>query len=503
MKVLLDTNIVIHREASRVVIEKIGLLFMWLDRLQYTKYVHPVSIQEINKLQNETTRHTLNIKLTSYVSLNAPSALHPDVAQICGPIDKNENDVNDTLLINEVYNDRVDILITEDKKIRRKAELLHITDRVFTIESFLEKVVSENPELSDYKVLSVRKEFCGNIDINDKFFQSLKEDYPDFEKWFVRKSQEPAYICQASEGISAFLYLKVESQNEPYPEIIPPFSRKKRLKVGTFKTALNRYMIGERLMKIIFDNALSHRVDEIYVTIFNNRTEQQWLIKMLEDFGFVYYGVKQNQYGDESVYVRDMRKRFDPNHPKSTYPFISKNSRAFIVPIKEKYHTNLLPDSILRTESTKDFVDNEPFRNAISKVYVSRSHRRDLISGDLIVFYRTGGFYKSVVTTIGIVESVITNIRTSDEFVSLCRARSVFSKKALLAGWNLYKNNRPFVVNFLYAYSFPKRINMKRLIEIDVIRDVQSAPRGFELLSPESFELILKETNTDGRIIVD
>jgi hypothetical protein len=38
-------------------------------------------------------------------------------------------------------------------------------------------------------------------------------------------------------------------------------------------------------------------------------------------------------------------------------------------------------------------------------VYVSRSYFRDLRSGDTIVFYRTGGFHLSVVTTIGVVEA--------------------------------------------------------------------------------------------------
>jgi predicted nucleic acid-binding protein len=503
MRVLLDTNIVIHREAARVVIEEIGLLFKWLDRLKYTKYVHPITIQEINKIKNKDTRQTFNIKLDSYVTLNPPATLHPNVIKACAPLDKDQNDSNDTLLVNEVYNARIDILITEDKKIKKKAELLNIADKVFNIDSFLAKVIAENPDLSDYKTLSVKKEFFGNINLDDQFFDSLKEDYPGFEQWFNKKSQETAYICQSNEGVSAFLYLKVEDENEPYPEIAPAFSRKKRLKVGTFKAALNRHLLGERLVKIIFDNAIRYGVDEIYITILNIRTEQRWLIRLLEDYGFAHYGHKHNEYGEELVYVRDMRKRFEHNQPKLTYPYISRRSRSFIVSIYPDYHTNLFPDSILRTESPQDFVENEPYRNAISKVFISRSYRRDLQSGDLIIFYRTGGLYKSVVTTMGIVESVVANVNTVDEFIRLCRVRSVFSKKELVAQWDWSKSNRPFVVNFLYAYSFPKRINLHRLIEIGVIQDVNSAPRGFELLDPSSLELILKETNTDGRIVVD
>ncbi len=126
----------------------------------------------------------------------------------------------------------------------------------------------------------------------------------------------------------------------------------------------------------------------------------------------------------------------------------------------------------------------------------------------MIVFYRTAvtpgrAVFESVITTIGIVESVIDNIGSAKEFIRLCKKRSVFSNQQLLDHWNYKKKDRPFIVNFLYAHSFTKRINLERLMQIGVIADVRSAPRGFELLKPQLFQLILKETKTDGRIIVD
>jgi len=110
-------------------------------------------------------------------------------------------------------------------------------------------------------------------------------------------------------------------------------------------------------------------------------------------------------------------------------------------------------------------VENEPHRNALSKVYISRSHERGLKSGNTIVFYRTGGIYAGVATTIGIVESVITSIRDEAHFVGLCRKRSVFSDEELKKHWNYNPNDRPFIVNFLYVASYPKRPNLKWLIE--------------------------------------
>jgi hypothetical protein len=198
-----------------------------------------------------------------------------------------------------------------------------------------------------------------------------------------------------------------------------------------------------------------------------------------------------------------MTPRFNAEDPKLIFPFISKSAGIFMVPIYPEYHTELLPDSILKTESPREFVENEPHRNAIRKVYVSRSYFRDLHPGNVIIFYRTGGYHKSVVTTLGIVEKAHLDIRNEDQFIKLCRKRSVFSDKELREQWRYSRANPPFTVDFLYAYSFPRRPNMASLVENGVIPDVKSAPRGFERISIEQFETILRLSNTDPRIIVD
>jgi len=503
MKVLLDTNIVIHRETSIPLHKGIGHLFRWIDNLNYKKCIHQVTLDEINKLRDEERLKGFSIKLHSYNILPTTAPLNPSVDAISKKYDVSDKDANDTKLLNEVYCGRVDFLITEDRKIHKKASELGIDDRVFTIDAFLEKVTSENPKLTDYKVLSVRKEYFGNIDLQDEFFETFKEDYKGYEKWFNRKSDEPAYVCRSGDKIVAFLYLKIEDENEPYPDIKPTFSKKKRLKIGSFKVVLNGYKLGERLLRIVFDNALRFSVDEIYVTVFPKRIEQTRLIALLEDSGFKLHGIKVSESGEEQVYVRDFSRSVSINRPKTTYPYMSNETNKYLVSIRPEYHTNLLPDSILRTESPEDFVENEPFRNAISKVFISRSFERGLKTGDIVVFYRTGGYYESVITTLGIVENVITSIKDEQHFISLCRKRSVFSDHELIEWWNAQPNNRPFIVNFLYTYSFPKRINLKRLIELGVIRDIQSAPRGFEKISDDSFKTILRETKSDESIVVD
>lgn len=504
MKALLDTNILIHREAATVILDEIGYLFNWLDKLKYEKWIHQSSIEEIHKHADKKVVSSFEKKLNSYNLLKTQAPETPEIQAIRTKYDNNDNDSIDTSLLKEVFSNRVDIFITEDKNIHRKAKDLGVDSQVFTIEGFLEKCVAENPSLIDYKVLSVKKEYFGNIDINDSFFDSFKEDYPGFEAWFNRKSEEIAYICESKGKILAFLYLKIEAENEDYSDIEPKFTPKRRLKIGTFKVVLNGYKLGERFLKIIFDNALHFKVAEIYVTIFDRTDGQIRLIDLFEQWGFTKHGIKQTQSGQEFVYVRDFAPHVNIKKPAKTYPFISRQTKKFIVPIYPEYHTELFPDSVLRTESPQDFIENRPNRNAINKVYISRSFNRNLNAGDIIVFYRTqsGGkaYYTSVTTTIGVVQKVVHNIPSLKHFIALCRRRSVFTDAELEKYWNFKTNNRPFIVDFLYICSFSNRLNLKSLLELNIIT---KAPRGFEPLNDVAFKTLMEKSNANQHLIVD
>jgi hypothetical protein len=500
MKALLDTNIIIHREASKVINQDIGILYRWLERGKYTKCIHSLTIKEIENHKDKQIVESFHIKLDSYECIEIPSPLQEAVVQISNQFDINQNDRNDTQLLNEVFVGRADILITEDKKIRKKAIVLGIENKVFTIDSFLEKVFAEHPELVNYKVLNVLKTKFGRINLDDNFFTSLKEDYDDFQKWFIKKYDEEAYITiNANKGLLlSFLYLKVEEKDENYKDINPIFPPKKRLKVGTFKVINNGFRIGERFMKIIFDNALANKVEEIYVTIFNQREEQRRLIDLLEQWGFILWGKKNEEF----VYVRDFSKRIDFDNLRHTYPYISKQKNCFIVPIYPEYHTELLPDSILNNESPEEFIEDFPHRNAVSKVYISRALESHPTEGDLLIFYRTGGYHKSVITTIGIVEEIRYDFVDEEDFVMYCRKSSIFPEDQLRKMWQ-HVTSKPFAVRFLYVYSFPHRINMSKLIELKILGGVNDPPRGFRKITKEQLDTILKETKSDESFIIN
>lgn len=124
MKVLLDTNIIIHREANKVIEYDIGQLFNWMDKLHYEKYVHPITISEIKTYQNKQVVETFSIKLDSYNRIKHQLPFSEKVQDLSFEFDKNDNDVNDTHLLNEIFEGRIDLLITQDKKIHIKAKEL-------------------------------------------------------------------------------------------------------------------------------------------------------------------------------------------------------------------------------------------------------------------------------------------------------------------------------------------------------------------------------------------
>ena len=103
-----------------------------------------------------------------------------------------------------------------------------IEDKVFKIENFLEKVIAENPELVNYKVLAVKKVDFADVNIKDAFFDSFREDYAEFDKWFNKKADEPCYVCYSDNNLTAFLFIKLETEDENYSEIFANILQEKK-----------------------------------------------------------------------------------------------------------------------------------------------------------------------------------------------------------------------------------------------------------------------------------
>lgn len=501
MRALLDTNIVIHRENIRATNLSIGQLFHWLDVLHYEKLIHPYTVEELRKYSNEQMQALYDAKLASYTQMKSVAAQTASFIELLNDSPKTDNDRIDNQLLFELYCGRADILITEDRKMRLKAEKLGIADKVFTINAFITKATSENPTLIDYKALSVRKECFGNVDVSNPFFDTFRDAYPDFEKWFSRKCDEEAYICRNDKGgILGFLYLKTEDERENYSDITPVFKPMRRLKVGTFKVEASGFRLGERFIKIIFDNAIERHLNEIYVTLFMDRPELKALYDLLIRWGFDKYGIKRTNEKEEIVLVKKLGGYDDARTPKQNFPNLKYSHQKFFLPIEAKYHTPLLPDSQLKTENEVDFLGEQPQKYALQKVYISFSYKRNMHPGDFLVLYRKGTTqgrkgYESVVSTIGVIDEVKYNFKNRDDFFKYCENRTVFTPEELDYFWRA-KRDSLLVIKFIYVKSLCKRLNLIHFWNKGII-PLNSGPRPFDSISDENFDSILNDSNTE------
>ncbi|MDD3336478.1 MAG: PIN domain-containing protein [Eubacteriales bacterium] len=498
MRVLLDTNIIIYRENKKMTNYSIGHLFRWLDKLKYDKLIHPLTKKEIAEYQYADPAESMTLKLDAYQELKTQAPMAEHVTTFAKAADKNENDRVDMALLNEVYQGRVDLLITEDKRLRKKAETLGLGHKVFSINAFLSVVTNENPSLIEYKALAVRKILIGEINVRDSFFDSLRSAYAGFDTWFNSKCDEDAYICQDDTGqLLGFLYLKTESADENYSDITPIFRPQRRLKIGTFKVVATGFRLGERFIKIILDNAIERNVDEVYVTLFEDRAELETLATLLLRWGFEKYGMK-NSTG-ETVLTKQMKHYLTELTPRQNFPNIVYNKQKFILPILPQYHTSLLPDSILRNENESDFLAKTPYRYALQKVYISFSPERNIKPGDIVVFYRNGvagnAGHTAVLTSIAIVEEAIYGFTSKEDYMSHVQNRSVFTDVELEQFWRQHRGNQ-IVLKFIFVKSFAKRPILKFLWDNDIIA-FPSGPRPFTRISDDQFNMILNEAQTD------
>ncbi|MBR4732671.1 MAG: N-acetyltransferase [Lachnospiraceae bacterium] len=302
------------------------------------------------------------------------------------------------------------------------------------------------------------------IDLQDPFFQSLRDDYDGFDDWFGRKHDQDAFVqYDDNHEIIGFLYLKVEENL--VDDIVPNIQAKKILKVGTFKIEAHGTKMGEQFIKIISDYAVSEQVDVCYVTIFDKHAS---LINLVQQFGFNFYGTKENGSKKENVYLKHMK--MTTGNINKDFPLVNScHANKYLLSIYPKYHSVMFPDSILTTENKK-IIKDVSYTNSIHKIYVcTMSQVEDFKYGDIVVVYRTAEYgknaeYSSVATSICVVEEVKKQSEFSsfDKFYEYACKYSVFDRDDLRK-W--YNKGGCKAIKMTYNGAFKKRIVRHELAE--------------------------------------
>ncbi|MBQ2657588.1 MAG: ASCH domain-containing protein [Erysipelotrichaceae bacterium] len=489
--VLLDTNILIDRESSNVTLPfEEQKLFKRLDDLKCLKTICKDSIEEVKKHGNKEIREVVLSKANSYNILDKSTYKDDLFTEVISSHKDKKNGSVDNDLILQVYNDSCSYLLTNDRFMLKKAEELFIRDRVKTPEELLDIIEKNYPELTDYNILNIRLKRFSAINLSDRFFDSLKESYSGFSDWYKKKTtdNESAYVFESENDIYGFLYLKTEDINENYSDIKPAFSPKKRLKIGTFKTDYPGFRIGERFLKIVFDNAVKQNVDEIYITMFEKEDDNiAQLMKMLKEWGFVYWGTKGKE---ETVLVKDMKNYNYTKDPKYNFPLIKGSHNVYFLPIEAKYHTDLFPDMYLENEDLKLYEGNKAHRFAMEKIYATGNIFSTINPGDILLIYRMGERwpkkYTSVVTGMVILESSDTP-KTKDEYLGICKNKSVFEKDEL----DLFYNEHRRLLTILNYKSFSQKVTLGQLREAKIVEEGKG-PRSLSKVSKNDYRKILE-----------
>lgn len=458
-KILLDTNIYIYLEDNKITEDNvIRLTKLLFDSNDYKLVIHPKSKEEIENYKDEEQKEIFKSKIAVYKEIKKPPRANRKFNDLLGV--KNKHDLIDNELLYAIKQNCASYLITNDNEIKKKSYKINLQDKVMTIDEAIQKLKYEIPKVEIKKPAFIERVFLYQINLEDTFFDSLKNDYPKFEEWFQKKQEQEseAYITKDdNEHITSFLMLKEEGPEESYETFEKPFTSAKRLKVSTFKVETTGNRIGEAFIKIIVEEAIKRKVQEVYITIF---PKQLYLIELLENYGFkLKTSIKCNNKDKENVYVKEMKNE------NNYYPYITvHNQKVFLVPIQDKYHNLLFQDAQRNIQlSYYDMKGQSTANNSIKKVYISNSKIKKIKPNSILLFYCSET--KKAITSVGIVDSVFTDFESFEEFYRVVHKRTAYSEEELE---NMYKSNC-LVILFKHYISFEKYINYEFLKNNKVI----------------------------------
>jgi L-amino acid N-acyltransferase YncA/predicted RNA-binding protein with PUA-like domain len=386
-------------------------------------FLHSVTESDIRATSNVGLREATLLKWRQWNRL-ASVRHRGDLLGRAGYVEPlSRNDTVDLAMLAALDNNAVDLLVTEDKRLRDHAEAAGLGPRTFSIVGaieYLKKLFGEPVVLP-----TVHRRLAYEISREDSVFESLREDYPEFDGWWATVSNEHRTcltIESESGDLEALAVLKVEDDR--------PYGLEGRvLKICTFKVATTAEGAkrGELVLKALFHYARELDADRMYVTVFDHHIG---LVGLFRLFGFEEIETRSDR--SELVMVKNLRIPEDA----SAYTPLEFNrlfgpsavlvERAFVIPIQPKWHDILVPEA----RHQGRLFGEDPSGNAILKAYLSRSSIRQLAPGDLVIFYRSHD--RRAATVIGVVEDTM---RSRDP-VALRRfvgSRTVYSDNAITA----------------------------------------------------------------------
>ena len=190
---MIDTNIIIKRESVNNVSFEVAKLFNWFAKKKNRIFVHKLSKEEIANYGDEKVKQAVLTKLNSYDELPSFSYIKDSFFEyVVSQFSKDKNGEIDNKLLKEVYDGNVDLLLTDDNLMLKKAEQLYLRDKVLTSAELLSRFEHSDPKNIEYKMLAVKLKDFAEVNLDSQFFDTLREDYGGiaFDNWFKKKARD-------------------------------------------------------------------------------------------------------------------------------------------------------------------------------------------------------------------------------------------------------------------------------------------------------------------------
>lgn len=465
MQLLIDTNILIHLEDYKEIDQQFAKFYQLSISNNYKISYHPDCLKDIHRDTNEERKKITLSKLQKYQLMENPGAMHSEFKTKVGQT--SENDEVDNAQLFQVEKGYVDFFITEDKGIRSKAERIGLKSKVLSIAEAYKMLVDkhtlsipQHPLLVHCSVRDIESE------LNENFFDSLRESYNGFNAWFQKcaKENRKCYILRVDEKIAALLiYHKEKASDHLLPDITTDAIKMCTLKVA--ETAFG-YRLGELFLNKMFEYCILGSVDNLYLTVFPHHHH---LIELLTKYGFRKDEFKNKQGLDELRMIKSLvkpninsEKQSITSHP---FYFDDETINKFVVPIDPKYYFTLFKDGSFRGAGLFDNTEtslSEIEGNTISKAYLCKSKSLIMKKGDLLFFY--GSRDIGCIEPVGVLDDLVYT-KDLETITQLVKRKTVYKDADLEEMVKGKKEVTVLLFRLMYYLRYPIRAKEIKTLE--------------------------------------
>lgn len=477
---LIDTNILIGLEDYHAVEAAYARFHALASAHKVDIYVHEAAKDDIARDKDVERRNISLSKIAKYRALKKQRGLtDSDLDTAYGPF-KKPNDVVDATLLHALENGASDFLVTQDKGLHERAQKRSpdLARRVLFIGDATELLI-QTYEPKEVPIRHVAEVEAHEINHQDRFFDSLRNGYPEFNDWWREKcvkQHRSCWVVYDDAHLAGLIVRKNESAGDT--DAITP--AEKVLKICTFKVAPESrgVKIGELLLKQVLWYAQTNGYDLTYLTTYEDQVS---LMDLLEYYGFRKAGtnakgeyIYERGFSSAALVPDEASSSFDlarENYPRF---LVDEKTRGFGIPIKEGYHDTLFPD-LWQPRQPDLFSGASPAEtitrpgNTIRKVYLSQAQSNLGPPGSILFFYK--GVSKDppsqAITALGILESM-TLARSTKELMQMTGGRSVYSE-AQLDAWKATPERPVKVINYLLIAYIDPPVSKDELENMGVI----------------------------------